>query len=501
MTIAQLAGIVAMTVIGLSSTGANELTNEVWVLRGDTVALIEAVHAANRSGEPTTIRLGGIFRFGEGQRIPPITGDIEMINGPAHTPPVFRPGEEAPHQLIRVMAGGRLKLADIRIKDFWLSHIRTHDGPLIENDGELVIVQSRFENLIGITGAGFCCFHDRDPVIRNRGNLRMEHTSFLDVSAVVQGSVLENDGGNAELREVLTAARVPAFSPAIANLRGRLRITNATFGAPEPALHTEPGARTEMANTVIRPVPGQIPPEGIAEGWFVTEVQACTGPVISLGHNLAADDSCLLNGPGDVEGQPTGTFPLSLESGRWDQLVPVIGLAAASPAVDSADPRYCGQFDIRGTPRIVDGDNDGVRGCDRGAVELSQRRITEGGITGLYHVPEHDGHYLNILQNDHNVLVIWNTFDQEGNQAWIFATGELINGRSLVAEAYTNENGVLTDVGPIDIERAIPWGTVTLELESCNRGRLLFETDRPRFVSGELPFRRLAGSRQLGCSE
>ena len=241
-------------------------------------------------------------------------------------------------------------------------------------------------------------------------------------------------------------------------------------------------------------------PQGIPDGFVAGELRACTGPVSSLGHNLVVDETCALNGPEDLQGVPTGTFPLSLEETAHG-LQPVIGLAGASPAVDSANAVYCGQFDIRGNARIIDGDNDGVRACDRGAVELSQRRLTDGGINGLYHVPDHDGHYISMLDNVHNLLVIWNTFDREGNQAWVFATGELVNGRSMVASAYTNENGILTDVGPIDTELAVPWGTLTIELESCDRGRMIFATDRPDFVSGEFEFRRLASSRHLGCSE
>jgi hypothetical protein len=169
--------------------------------------------------------------------------------------------------------------------------------------------------------------------------------------------------------------------------------------------------------------------------------------------------------------------------------------------VDSGDPMFCGNFDILGTPRDIDGNNDGSRLCDRGAVELVQQRLTDGGINGLYFDPERDGHYITVLDTPSNVLVIWNTFDRDGNQAWVYGVGELVNGRSVMAAAYTNEDGVMTDTGPADIDRANPWGTLILELESCTQGTLLFDSSRPEFGSGEFRFQRLASTRQLGCRD
>jgi hypothetical protein len=95
--------------------------------------------------------------------------------------------------------------------------------------------------------------------------------------------------------------------------------------------------------------------------------------------------------------------------------------------------------------------------------------------------------------------VIWNTFDTAGNQAWIFAIGQLAGGRLMIADAYINENGELTGSGPINIDRDNPWGTIQLELDSCESGTFKFDSDLPGFTSGQFQIRRLAYVSQLGC--
>lgn len=464
----------------------------VEVPAGNVAALKAAIELANESSAPTNLALRGTYRFTANDPLPPITGDL-LFQANGGVPVIFTTYDgQGPDQLLRVEANGRLELELIHFSRFPLSALQSNE-PLIENHGTLVIRNARFENMVGIPGGGFCCSQDQDPLIDNHGQLEMNRVIFFDVvNQRYVGSLLANRGGTVELREILTASTREG-SRAVANHAGHVRITNATFGANEGAIFTGEGALTELANTIIRKTTG--PLAGSSTGI------ACVGPVTSLGHNLIEDESCALDAPGDLQGIPSGTFPPRLERHSDGILSPVIGLAAASPAVDSADPQFCGRFDVLGTGRAIDGDNDGERGCDRGAVELSQRLLSDGGINGFYHAPDADGHYITILDNVHNTLVIWNTFDRDGNQAWIFGVGQLVNGRSIIANAYTNENGMLTDMGPVDTELAIPWGTLTVELDSCTHGRLVFESDRPEFGHGDFEFERLASTRQLGCTD
>src|SRR5690606_33022273 len=122
---------------------------------------------------------------------------------------------------------------------------------------------------------------------------------------------------------------------------------------------------------------------------------------------------------------------------------------AASSLIDSADANWCPED---GLP-IVDGNGDGTAVCDRGAWEYLPSGLSDGGANGLYFDPSQNGHYVYVLDNDYNTRVMWTTFDRSGNQAWVFAIGDLAGGRSMIADAYINENGELTSTGPINVDR------------------------------------------------
>lgn len=76
---------------------------------------------------------------------------------------------------------------------------------------------------------------------------------------------------------------------------------------------------------------------------------ACDGtPPISLGYNRASDGTCGLSGVGDADSAVSGVDAIPL------------GTGACLP----------GATDLYGNPRGVDGDSDGVGGCDVGPIEL-----------------------------------------------------------------------------------------------------------------------------------
>ncbi len=461
---------------------------------GDPAELAARIAAANdQPGFHHNIRVHGTFRFGPQHHLPVVTGLISIIGGvPA---PRFEAVDGGPDQLLRVAAAAELKLSGIVIAGFRLSDIHTHDGPLLDNRGRLVVQDLRFENVTGIVGGGFCCSHERYPVIRNFGALEVRRTAFLDsgVDSNFPGSLVTNDGGEALLETVLAAQFADQrLAGSVANFGGKVRIVNATLMIPGTTIFSSPGALTEVGNSIIGGAP--VPPD--------LEIERCDGPVASLGHNLVAGNpSCGFAAPGDRVVTDLGLTALRLQRSPRELPTPVLAPAIGSAARDSADPDLCPGVDLLGRIRPVDSDGDGEPVCERGAVEVARVALTDGGANGLYYVPEHDGHYLYLLENSFNTLLIWNTFDRNGNQAWILATGDLIDGRYLDAPAFINENGVLTPEGPVNIDRAQPWGRLRLELESCNRGRVRFDSDRPGFGSGEFAIVRLAAVRQLGCLE
>ena len=231
---------------------------------------------------------------------------------------------------------------------------------------------------------------------------------------------------------------------------------------------------------------------------------------ISLGHNLIDKETCEFNSAGDLTGVSTGLLPLSIEgrngSGDLGPSFSVFLLGAASLAIDSANPEFCKTKGVLSffsslANNYFDGDGDGIATCDRGAIEYIHTGLSDGGANGLFYDPNQDGHYVYVLDNNANTLVVWNTFDVNGNQAWIFATGKLANGKSLIADAFINEIGVLTEKGPENVTRDKLWGTIQLELDSCNKGKFFFTSDLPGFTSGQFELKRLAVITQIGCQD
>jgi DNA-binding beta-propeller fold protein YncE len=100
----------------------------------------------------------------------------------------------------------------------------------------------------------------------------------------------------------------------------------------------------------------------------------CGGqPVISLGYNLANDDTCALDAVGDLPATPADIGPLADNGGATATHAPFV----YSDAVDTgAEP--CPGYDSalasdqRRAPRPRDGDGDGEALCDRGAVEVPE---------------------------------------------------------------------------------------------------------------------------------
>ena len=127
--------------------------------------------------------------------------------------------------------------------------------------------------------------------------------------------------------------------------------------------------------------------------------------------------------------------------------------------------------------------------------------LSDGGINGLYFDPDADGHYFYVLETDYTTLLMWTTFDIDGNQAWVFGTGELINGFSIVVDAYINRNEGVLPNGEISSSEAEPWGSIELNMTSCLKGSVTFHSDLPEFGSGEFRIERLAYVKQLDCGE
>jgi hypothetical protein len=127
--------------------------------------------------------------------------------------------------------------------------------------------------------------------------------------------------------------------------------------------------------------------------------------------------------------------------------------------------------------------------------------LSPGGINGFYYNPGADGHYVYVLETDFTTLVVWNTFNTNGGQAWIFGTGKLENGKAVVTDAYVNRSDGYSTDGSLKGLEVVPWGTLEVEMTSCWDGTVVYQSDLPEFGSGQFPIRRLAFAKQIGCVE
>jgi hypothetical protein len=323
----------------------------------------------------------------------------------------------------------------------------------------------------------------------------ISRVSFIDTGTTILnitggGGLLENHGianfSTSQLR--LTDIPIGWVAPFVN--AGELNILNSSFlmlnaGAELPTptqfLYTKGSAQTTFANSVV---------DGFSGEWCAS--------AMSLGHNLVDAESCDWSADGDLTGVRAGLIWRPVKSTGWfvsHALVP----SAASAAVDSADPALCPELSLTGRRFARDGDGDGLAICDRGAMELEPIGLGEGGINGFYYNPQDDGHYVYIQQTDFTTLVMWNTFDADGNHVWVYGTGQLVNGRSVIANAYINRSAGFSPMGIVTDVEAEPWGRLEVDMESCTKGAVAYYSNLPEFGSGQFPVERLAYVKQLGC--
>lgn len=467
------AGLLALT-IGLPAAQGGWIS----VSGGDVAALREAIQRANEEPGFDEIAISGDFVFSLDDELPPIRSHIRL-EGSAQQTHLMAAEDGGPDRLLSIEPGAVLELVQMELSGFTLVRrgvdAELERSPLITNHGQLTITSVQAFDIWGQWGGGtFGLPVSHNEFILNRGELRVFHSSFIDIGLSNWSDNLLVNEGLAELRRIVIQGE--KIGTPVHN-HGELRVENITFKGRGSHPLVEGDGTTTILNSIFAAVDGD---------WCAE--------VVSLGYNLIEDATCNWASEGDLVGVPAGLLPLRLELlHTWGGRFRVFPLSAASPAIDSAAP------DTHCTAR--DGDGDGIADCDRGALEYEPMRLSDGGANGLYYDPNQDGHYLYVLDNDHNTLLVWNTFDVHGNQAWVLGLGDLAGGRSMIADAYINQNGRLTETGPVDVERDVYWGKLQLELDDCMSGQLYFTSDLPDFTSGQVELRRLAKVEQIGCRD
>lgn len=103
--------------------------------------------------------------------------------------------------------------------------------------------------------------------------------------------------------------------------------------------------------------------------------------------------------------------------------------------------------------------------------------------------------------NDGQVIVIWYTFDPQGNQFWTISGTATVNGASVTADmlypASVTSFGEAFDADEIDLQ---PWGTVTLQYNpGCDSMTFSYASTVPGFGSGSYEYTRLTSLAGTTC--
>jgi hypothetical protein len=433
---------------------------------GDCPAL-SAAAASSAGSEPSLIVLAARGHYGLCQLS--VTGNIAIDGAGASLQLLPRVATTSSSQ-ITVLAGASLTLRNLNVVGQTLSVGSTP-------------AQASMQASAGATQTAVLFF--QSPVIANSGTLLLDSVSIsgIDFSVAVLATPLILNSGTLNLRNT-TFVHNTGPNLALIGTSGEVEIAQSTFvgnNSGSASLLSVSGAgRFSVANSLFS----------------ANSSAACadTVSVVSLGGNISGEGSCGLAASGDkvVANAVLGNF------GNNGGLVSTVVLNENSPAVRAGLAANCEASDARATVRNVQ-----ARGaCDSGAFELGGGRglLSQGGMSGFFFDASADGHYVTVQRLDWgSALVIWNTFDKNGQAAWIYSIGT-VDGNHVHAQGAQNLGGVLQPGGPPTGSHGMAWGNIDIDLTDCFNATFRYDSPLPNFGSGQFPLNRLAFLGDLDCS-
>ncbi len=116
---------------------------------------------------------------------------------------------------------------------------------------------------------------------------------------------------------------------------------------------------------------------------------------------------------------------------------------------------------------------------------------------GAWIAPELAGQGLHLeILSPTRALVIWATFDNDGQQMWVYGDGKVI-GESILLDAFRARDGAFPSQ-PVDATTE-SWGTLRLDMLGCDALTLSWQPTEAGFEAGELALSRLASAAGPAC--
>lgn len=135
-------------------------------------------------------------------------------------------------------------------------------------------------------------------------------------------------------------------------------------------------------------------------------------------------------------------------------------------------------------------------------VDCNGSQSPQAGRSGSFYDPERDGEGIFVQWlTGGQVLIIWYTFDPDGNQLWIISESAVVNGNtvtaSMVYPAASTSYGENFDASEIDLQS---WGTLVLEYQpGCDSMLFSYESPLDGYGTGAYDYVRLTSLSGTSC--
>ncbi len=289
-------------------------------------------------GDAGLVEQGGAIRTGD---------DAVMIDAAAVT------GHHAAHGGAIATDSGAVVVTDSVVSDnlaMW-NDLNGNGGAINSGSGSVTIARSTFSGNTAANAGG--------AVLASDGTVTVTDSTFDHNTGEAGGAIYGSFQPITVVNSTFDANTVETDSPGYGGA-----IEGSGAGSSHIVLHHVTLTGTLIGHGVVNGASVTITSSILADN-ADGSCSSFSG-ITSGGGNVGDDDTCGLAEPDDVLGDPL-LGALGDNGGATLTRLPLAG----SPAIDAALADECEATDQRGANRPADGDDDGVAGCDSGAVEVA----------------------------------------------------------------------------------------------------------------------------------